>query len=227
MPAALIVDASLLEVLPRLGRLDAGLLEGRDVVPDGRLVGALEHDAVLRAVDRADVGDRLAERVDDRLAQVVDRLDRVLLGEVGHQPRLADRCDVGRVPSLDGGGEQRREVVAAGRVLDGDVRIQLREAVDHGLERRLLVAAPDRHHRERSGDVLAPLGAAAAVVTAATCRHERERAHGERQCDPSVSHRSPPRVAWSVVDPQTRFQVEDMDGARVDRDVDHVAVLHA
>ena len=100
MPAAFSVSAAVVELLPGLGRVDAGLLEVGDVVPDGRLVRALEHDRVLRAVDGADVRDRLAEVVDDLVAEVVDRLDRALLGEAPHQAGLADRtrCRAGCRP---------------------------------------------------------------------------------------------------------------------------------
>ena len=114
MPGRLERRCRLVEPLPVLGRLDSGLLEGRDVVPDGRLVGALEQDPVLRPVDGADVRDGLAEVVDDRLPEVVEGLERALLGEARHQPRLPDRRDVGRVAAFDRGREQRREVVAAG-----------------------------------------------------------------------------------------------------------------
>jgi hypothetical protein len=43
------------ELVPRLRCRDAGILEDRDVVPDGRLVGALEQEAVELAVDRAEI----------------------------------------------------------------------------------------------------------------------------------------------------------------------------
>ena len=93
------------------------------------------------------------------VAHVVERLDRALLGKVRHQARLADRGDVGRIPTLDRGREQRSEVVPTGGVLHGDVRIQLLEARDHCFERLLLLAGPDRHDRDLAGDVLAALGA--------------------------------------------------------------------
>ena len=60
-PAALIVSAAVEEVLPGLRRLDARVLEGGDVVPDRRLVGRLEEEAVERAVDAAELHRRLAE----------------------------------------------------------------------------------------------------------------------------------------------------------------------
>ena len=61
------------------------------------------------------------EVVDDLVAQIVDRLDRALLGEALHETGLADAGDVGRVPALDRGRQQGGEVVAARRVLDVDV----------------------------------------------------------------------------------------------------------
>ena len=180
-PGGLDRVADLCEVVPRLRRLDPGLLEGRDVVPDRRFVGALEHHAVLRALDSARIGDVLAEGVHDLLPKIVDRLDRVLPREVGHQAGLPERGDCRRVATLDRCREQRREVVAARRVPDAHVRIGLLEAVDHGLERLLLLAGPDRHHRDGAGDVLAPCCVSSSVVVAAAaCGCEGQR-YGEHR----------------------------------------------
>ena len=156
------------EVGPGLRRLDSRLLEIGDVVPDGRFVGALEHHGVLLAVHLAGLGDVLSEGVHDLALQIVDRLDRTLLREVGHEPGLTKGCDVRRLAALHRGREQRREVVAPGRVLDVHVRVLLLEPVDHGLERRLLLAGPDRHHRERTADVLVAAGVAVVVAVAAS-----------------------------------------------------------
>ena len=135
------------------------------------------------------VGDRLAEVVHDRIAEVVDRLDGALLGELGHETGLGDAGDVGRVPSLHRGREQRREVVAARGELHGHVRVQLVEAGDDRLERLLLGACPRAHDRDRAADVLAALGATSAVVvSAATRRCERERANQQREYEPSFPH---------------------------------------
>ena len=180
--------AGFVQLVPGLGSAHARLLEGRDVVPHGRLVSPLEHDPVLRPVDRADVRDGFPEVVDDRLAQVVDRLKGPLLHEALHEPGLAHGGDVGRIAAFDSGRQQRCKVVAAGRVLDVDVRVELVEAVDHGLERLLLLAAPDRHHRDVAGDVLAALGAATVVASTTPGRDECQHADDQGQYYPSLSH---------------------------------------
>ena len=99
--------------------------------------------------------------------------------------------------------------LAAGHVLDGHVRIQLHEAVDHSLEQRLLVAF---YHHHRLHDILG---------SPRRRRHHHrhhhnlphhgaKHAHGERQSEPSVSHRLLPRFLRSSTI-YNHFQV-DIDG---------------
>jgi hypothetical protein len=79
-------------------RLYAGLLEERDVVPDGRLVGRLEEHPVALAVHLGHVRRVLGEVLVDRVVGEVDRLQGALLDEVTHEAGLRDRRQVGRVP---------------------------------------------------------------------------------------------------------------------------------
>ena len=184
------------EVVPRLRRLDAGLLECGDVVPDGRLVGRLEEQAVGRAVDRADVEDRLAEVLRDLIRDEVDRLERPALREVGHDARLRETRHLGRIAALDRSREDGDDVVAAGGVGDRGVRVLLLERVDHGLEELLLVTGPHAGERDRAGDGLRrrfrggrPSGF---VVVAATCSDEEQ--EGEHQSEEGQAlalHESP------------------------------------
>jgi hypothetical protein len=101
---------------------------------------------------------------------------------------LRDRGEVGRIAALDGRGEDGDELVAARRVVDRDARVLLGEAVDHGLERGLLLAAPDRHDRDRAGDVPAGLGCGsvlarlvvAAAAAGADSRQQEDEEQGEQ-----------------------------------------------
>ena len=128
------------------GGCDAGVLERRDVVPDGRLVGALEEEAVELAVDRAELR---PHRARSSLAIVGlrerDRLQRALVCE------LLDRGPAARSSPCPAGCRPATAVASTvgmlsprRRVLDLDARVHLLEPVDHGLERLLLVAGPDR-----------------------------------------------------------------------------------
>ena len=141
------------ERVPVLGGCDARVLEGGDVVPDGRLVGGLEDEAVELAVDRAELEEVLRVVGLDVRAREVDRLQRALLLELRDDAGLRDRREVGRVAALDRGAEHGRHVVAGRRVLDGHVRILALEAVQHGLEGLLLVAGPDADDRDVAGDI--------------------------------------------------------------------------
>ena len=117
------VSAAADQVVEGLGRLDAGILERLDVVPNGRLVGGLENEAVKRPVDRTE-SDRILTEI--RLHVVlheIERLQRVLPDEVLHKPRLRQKGHVGWVTALDSCRELRRQLVACRRVLDVHVRV--------------------------------------------------------------------------------------------------------
>jgi hypothetical protein len=138
------------EVVPGLGRLDACVLEDRDVVPDGRLVGPLEEEAVELAVNRPELDGRRGVVRRDRVLGEVDRLDLAALGVLLDRPGLGDRRQVGRIAALHGRREDGDDVVAGGVVLDVDVGALLLEAVENGLDRFLLGRHPDAHERDGS-----------------------------------------------------------------------------
>ena len=139
--------------------LDAGVLEGLDVVPDGRLVGRLEEQRVELLVERADLDDRVAEVLGDRLLREVDRLERASLDVALDEARLGHDRHVGRVAALDRRDENGRQRVAGRVVRDVDVRVLLGEPVDDRLERLLLRPRPGAHDRDLAGDVTGSLAA--------------------------------------------------------------------
>ena len=184
VPEALIVFAAASSCRPGRRRLDPGGLERGGGVPDRRLVRRLEEEAVELALDGAerDPGRRVV--LHGCRTCEGDRLQHSAVREVPEQARLADRGQVRRLAALDRRREDRRRVVAARRVLDLDVRIQLLEAVEDGLEPLLLGAGPDPDDREVPRDRLVlvvfvvfvcdavPTAATASAVTqsAATAR---------------------------------------------------------
>ena len=104
------------EVVPVVRGLDARVLERRDVVPDGRLVGRLEEQRIELLVERADLDDGLAEVLGDRLLGEVDRLEHASFDVALDQARLGHDRDVGRIAALDRRGEHGRQRVARGVV---------------------------------------------------------------------------------------------------------------
>ncbi len=190
------------QIVPGRRRLDTGIRERRDVVPNGRLVGGLEEEPVKRSVDRAEL-DRIVAKV--RLHIVfheVERLQRLLPDEVLHEPRLRQERHVGRIPALDRRRELRRQLVARRCVLDIHVRVLLGEPVEHCLERLLLGAGPDAHDRDASGGATRPLGGPGALATGrtsvvpvatATGRHrgERESEQERDEMEAMPSHAAP------------------------------------
>ncbi len=195
--------AGLEEVVPVRRGLDACVLENGDVVPDGRLVGALEKEAVELPVDRAEVEPRLGETLLDLVLREVDRLQRAALGEVGHEARLRQRCDVGRVASLDRRREHGRRLL---RRLVGnlDVRVLLGEAVEDGLEGLALGARPHRQDADVAGDVAGAsrlgraAGAGRLVVVAAAAGGEKREYAGEQREQNEASLRHPCAPSLSV-----------------------------
>ena len=101
-------------------------------------------------VDGAEVPPRDSPKfVDDRLAEIVDRLERTLLGEAAPSARAAP------IAAMSGGLPPSTAVESSGaRLSPPDVYLTLTfgyssvEPVDHGLERLLLLATPDRHDRD-------------------------------------------------------------------------------
>src|SRR5690606_20638553 len=83
--------------------------------------------------------------VDEITGDVLDRSERALSHEIAQQARLRQHRDVGWVAALDARAEHGRDVVAGRDERDGRSRLLL-DQVEHGLERRLLVAtcAPRR-----------------------------------------------------------------------------------
>ena len=192
--------AVLEEVVPVRRGLDACVRENGHVVPDGRLVGALEKEAVELPVDRAEVEPRLREALLDRVLREVDRLQCAALGEVRHEPRLRQGGDVGRVAALDRGREHRRRLRCR-LVGDLHVRVLGGEAVENGLEGLALGAGPHRQDADVAGDVagLSPGGGGSAglVVVAATAGGEK-REYADEQCEqnePSLRHSRAPSLS--------------------------------
>ncbi len=116
------------ELIPVLRGLDAGVLEGLDVVPVGRLVGRLEEEGVELVVERPHLEDRLAEVLGDGFLREVDRLQRAALDVALDEARLGNDGDRRRVAALDRRRQHGRQRVARRVVADVDVRVLLVEA---------------------------------------------------------------------------------------------------
>ncbi len=140
------------ELLPVFGGLDAGVLEGLDVVPVGRLVGSLEEHGVELVLERPHFDDRLGEVLGDGVLREVDRLQRPSLHVLLDEPRLGDNRHVRGAPTLHGRRENGRKRVAGRVVRDVDVGVLLGEAVDDRLERLLLRPRPRAHDRDLPRD---------------------------------------------------------------------------
>ena len=133
---------------------DPGSPEGGRRVPDGRLVRALEEETVELALDRAELEPVGRVVLCRRRACEGDRLEGALVREVAEQTRLTDRREIRRIASLDRGRQDGRRVVAARRVLHADVRVELLEPVENGLEPLLLGPGPDPDDRKAPRDRL-------------------------------------------------------------------------
>jgi hypothetical protein len=164
---------------------------GLDVVPDGRLVGRLEEQAVELAVDGSQRDPGRAVVLRDRRPRKGDRLQVTLRRELPYERRLTDRRDVRRLPSCDRGGEDRRRVVPAGRVGDVRPRVLLLETRDDRVDRLLLLCGPDADHGDLARHALARSGSAYPEQG-----HERRRQNSKRQRMESV----PPHAATPFVE---------------------------
>src|SRR5690606_8664757 len=173
------------EFVPGLGLVGARVLEDLGVVPDQRLVGGLVVDAVLLAVDRADVLPALRVVLGQlRLRLGAQRLGPLLLHRLLDGARLRQHRHVRRGAARDLRAEEVDD-----RVLGGDeghlgagALLELREDL---LEVGLFGAGPHGGHLEARAVQLGEgdggaglLGAAALLVVAvvpASARGQRDR----------------------------------------------------
>ena len=132
------------------GGFDAGLVEGVGAVPDGRLVGGLEVQAVERAVDAAVVLPHARVVGVRRTSAVVleSGLSQPFFGELLEHADLRDHHHVGGVAALDLAADDGGDVVAGGDELGLGAGL-LGEGVQHLLEVLLLAAGPDTGHGDR------------------------------------------------------------------------------
>ena len=159
----------------------------------------------------------------------VDRLQRALLRELLHRARAAASAAMsGGLPPCDRGREDGRQRCRRPAVLDRHVRVLLLEAVEDGLERLLLVAGPDAPSTRRVPE-----------TSLAAVRRRRPRSpppqprRRSRDGERTAAQRARQRTASAcltlmllsssssrVVDAETRLGVEEVQGARVDGDLD-------
>ncbi|MDQ0712575.1 hypothetical protein QFZ55_002027 [Streptomyces luteogriseus] len=171
--------AGLEHVVVALRGLHAGLLEGVGAVPDGRLVGGLEVQAVEGAVDAAVLLPHGGvSRVDGLLGLLRQRLEPALPRELLEHADLRDHHDVGGVATLDLAADDGGDVVAGGRELRLGAGL-LGEGVEHLLEVLLLGAGPDAGHGDR---LAAERLVAAAGRDGPRRRRRSRRAPGRGRC---------------------------------------------